>query len=240
MKSHCEDPSTLREHQGMLVTEVYSEQTVPIGILPEEMCEVKIEATTCNEMELDPVRTLENESIVTNPEPVKENTAKKCVRKETARQPTKKKRNLRTYECYICRQTLSALNRLKRHLARHKEEKPFKCSVCGEQFSSESGHDQHLCRGNEIACEYCPVVCHTTNEILQHLKVHQDDSDILIYKCARCGTIFNMKTLRAWHDMQHDRFIYACKVCGKRFGTKQSRTNHTRFVHSEERRKHFN
>lgn len=222
------------------MSEIHSEQTVTEEIIPREMCDVKIEGTTCNEMELAPVRILENESIVTTVETANENTAKKVVRKDTAHRSTMEKRYLRTYECYICHQILSTLNRLKRHLTTHKNGKPFKCRVCGEQFSSESGHDQHLCQGNEIACEYCAVVCHTTNGILQHLKAHQDDSDILIYNCARCGTLFNMKTLRAWHDMQHDRFMFACKVCGKKFGTKQSRANHTRFVHSEERRKHFN
>lgn len=141
------------------------------------------------------------------------------------------KRSTKVYECYICNETSVLLRDLQAHLRKHDNRSSTRCCVCGDP----NGHDSHLCRDNQIACEYCPEICSSTTEILHHLNVHKNN--FLFYKCFRCATSFNMKILRDWHDMQHDRFQFDCQICAKRFPTKRTLRNHTRFVHSDERRK---
>lgn len=141
----------------------------------------------------------------------------------------------KTYECFVCHQQTHLLKRLKGHLRKHNRIKPFKCSICEERYDEKSRYDRHLCEGTDIKCEYCSVVCQTTRDVLAHLETHKDN--VLLYKCVRCSNSFKMKNLFDWHRMQHDRMAFVCKVCDKRFGTRRTLTNHTRFVHTDERRK---
>lgn len=141
----------------------------------------------------------------------------------------------RFLQCYICKRTPFTLKRLRTHLKKHEDKKPFKCFVCGEVYRLKFDLDHHLCQGDQITCEYCPEVFHTLNGILTHLKMH--NADLLVYKCTRCIKEFNLTNLLKYHDAFHDRYQFACKICGKKFATRQTTTNHTRLVHSSERRK---
>lgn len=179
------------------------------------------------------VKTEEDRGMTTATKITNENVVSKRIRKRNSSRPSIREstREVDNYECYICHRVLPSMGGMKRHLSRH-DKKLSKCSVCGERFSTESSH-QHLCQGNEILCEYCPVVCHTTNEILRHLEIHKDNA--LFYYCGRCAISFNMNTLHVWHEMQHDRFTFACEICGKKFATKRNMKIHLEGVHSETR-----
>lgn len=142
----------------------------------------------------------------------------------------------RTYQCYICKRTSFTAKRLQTHLKKHDNKKTFKfkCNICGEAYPFKCDLDVHLCEGDSIACEYCPEVRDSLKGILAHLKVH---TDLLVYKCIKCTSGFNLNSLLKAHELFHKRLPFACKICGKKFGTRQTQINHTRFVHSDERRK---
>lgn len=118
-----------------------------------------------------------------------------------------------------------------------KRDRKFQCNVCGELHQSEPDLSQHLCFGQEIICEYCSQVYHTTREILHHLDIHRDNW--LSYDCGQCKQSFKMVSLYAWHRKKHERFQFVCGICGKDFESKFSWHNHTRLVHNNNRRKSF-
>lgn len=139
----------------------------------------------------------------------------------------------RIYECYVCKRSPFTPKRLRQHLKAHDKRRPFKCFVCGEGYKYRPDLNKHLCQGDTICCEYCPAEFSSLNEILVHLKNHDEK---LLYQCMRCTKGFGLKSLHKFHKVLHDHFQFACKICGKTFGTKQSTANHTRMVHTNERR----
>lgn len=118
---------------------------------------------------------------------------------------------------------------------KRKQQKHHECEVCGELFRTKRTLDEHLCEGQEIACGYCLKIFRTTNDILRHLPAHKDDIDLV--QCDRCNESFGMETLYIWHEMKHERTHFACDICNKKFNCRNTRSNHVRIVHSEERRK---
>lgn len=139
------------------------------------------------------------------------------------------------FECHICHSQFTQRG-LNHHMKIH-DKKKFKCIICGAKFHWERNLQHHLCHGVEITCEYCPNVCHSTIELLEHLKEHTDDDNLRQYPCDRCKETFSMEKLRVWHNKKHESFTFGCTICGKYFERKHTLLRHCRSVHTDERRK---
>lgn len=148
--------------------------------------------------------------------------------REVKRERRRRKLTISTFECYICHRRFRSRAGLSEHVENHNM-----CDICGKLNNSECDSDQHLCKGQQITCEYCPQVCHSINEIQNHLHVHQDK--LLFYKCSRCKQSFSMKAFLTLHDLKHEQSDFICDICGKKFDVKNSWIMHTRYVHNREK-----
>lgn len=144
------------------------------------------------------------------------------------------RRTRKNFECYVCKRKIQSLNRLQTHMKTHDKVKPYKCNVCGQKFRLRPDLYEHLCQGEKINCEYCPMEFTSTKQATNHLTLHKDQ--LLFYNCPQCTEVFNMKLLYSLHSNQHEQFQFCCTDCGKKFATEKFLKNHMK-RHTDLRRK---
>lgn len=204
------------------------------GCDPLKAGEIKCETEQEN-LTIFNIKTDTDQEILSKAGKVDKTSSKMCVKSENGKRSERKIElpEISAFECYICHRGNLTRRGVSKHMKLHDVSKPFKCDVCGELVRLQRDLNHHLCQGREIACEYCPQVCHSINEIHRHLDIHRDN--LLFYKCNRCKQSFNMKAFLTLHDIKHERSEFACDICGKKFDLKKSWMMHTRYVHTDEK-----
>lgn len=152
------------------------------------------------------------------------------------RRDLRERRMQRLFECFMCKAKLKSFVDMRQHLKQHNEATPFKCKVCAMHFSTEH-FEQHLCKGQNVQCDYCTESFQTTTSLLEHLECHNGHHKL--YKCQDCSRIFPMVFLLDCHRDRLHRIIerpFTCRICMRSFRLANSLTKH-RATHSEERRK---
>ncbi|XP_055311588.1 zinc finger protein 878-like [Sitodiplosis mosellana] len=136
-----------------------------------------------------------------------------------SRSTTRRKKEEKSFQCYLCQTSFSTMKEVRVHMERHKRDQ--KCKICRTALTVNE-LNSHLC-GEErsIGCEYCSNEFTITAKLLEHLKT--DHATKKMHKCEKCPTFLAMIALKEFHMKSHEldapkRFI--CEICSKAFASK--------------------
>lgn len=136
------------------------------------------------------------------------------------------------FECYKCRLGFPSLFKVKTHLQEH--DAMTKCRICMKTLN-HCEYAQHLCKGQEIDCQYCSKSFNTTIGLIKHInKNHKKHKN---YKCYNCARAFHTKLLLEIHKPSHDaeELRFVCDICGNRFRTRYQIKEHIEINHTDKR-----
>ncbi|XP_031636744.1 zinc finger protein 33B-like [Contarinia nasturtii] len=159
---------------------------------------------------------------------------KHCVRKNKHRNGKENKSLKLTYECYMCRTSISSVSNLKRHHDRFHGVKTFQCNICFKRFPVKFSLDIHQrshSGSKPFKCEVCRRNFATQNNLRRHntscrLDRSKDEEKSIAqgiaahghFECYLCKftstTNHDLKT----HFVKHiPKTAYSCNICRKEF-----------------------
>lgn len=138
--------------------------------------------------------------------------------KEMREHKSKFHKQVKTFECEICRRLLYSKINLEVHIKNHLGVKPFSCQECSKSFASS----QLLKLHSAIHTGIRPYVCHVCNRSFvqkPHLKEHIiRHSGVKMFKCNYCVKRFFSKGALTCHERIHTgETPYECDFCHMKF-----------------------
>ncbi|XP_041988827.1 zinc finger protein 62 homolog isoform X1 [Aricia agestis] len=131
------------------------------------------------------------------------------------------------YECEICGSKLKNQSCLKRHKAKHHNEKDIKCSKCPERFASQYHKQKHLIQAHDIGhrCSYCDKIFTRNSFMKDHIRrTHLKEKDVV---CSVCNDRFFDNYHLKLHMVKHQgQRSFICDVCGKAFLRRRNLSTH--------------
>ena len=99
------------------------------------------------------------------------------------------------YKCDECVYTCSSRTSLKRHRAKHTDERNFSCIECGALFRTDWGRKNHemthlRAEDRKYKCDQCTKTFYASFKLKMHVKTHTGE---LAYSCSICGKGFIQK-----------------------------------------------
>ena len=131
------------------------------------------------------------------------------------------------FNCNKCDQQY----RNKKDLSEHLQTHSFNGENCDLKFESQKSLTNHKLKhtpeGDLFNCDKCNEVFQSKGDIIKHLGVHNEESDI---KCSKCEKVYkNMSKLRR-HDWRSHREI-DCNICGIKLRNRGEISTHRRMEH---------
>lgn len=114
------------------------------------------------------------------------------------------------HSCEHCGKEMTS-QKLKQHMIRHSEEKPFECDQCGTTFKRALGLKFHMrihTGERPYECNHCGKTFTQPAGYQKHMRIHTGERP---YSCDECGKTFNQITHLKKHKKMHDR-LKAAKV----------------------------
>lgn len=139
--------------------------------------------------------------------------------------------------CKVCGKAYALSQRLKIHMLRHSDERPFACQYCDRQFKLKRALTLHeLTHTGErtISCPKCDQKFFHRKHMTDHLKRHTDTATkMFVCEYESCDKVFRYKHGLTEHLNSHTRSrMFCCEICGKEF-TRVSVLNRHRQMHME-------
>ena len=150
-----------------------------------------------------------------------------------------------TFECEICKKSLSSNRALKRHMnlnvnlhEKIKSGQKHECQVCDKTFYFQHSLDKHLIVQHlniKFTCQKCGQNGFKFfDELKTHLKTKHQEAMIL--KCDICdnGKKFErVKSLTNHYIDLHLKFGHQCKICLRKLSSRSNLRSHMKVKHSE-------
>jgi len=107
----------------------------------------------------------------------------------------------KVYGCADCSKSFCTEADLKRHVAVHLDNKPFKCDKCQKTFTCKSSLNVHRRNHGEkkFACSYCNMHFHVPTDLSRHVTVHTGERP---WRCAVCDKGYSCKSTLSVHIKQ--------------------------------------
>lgn len=166
-------------------------------------------------------------------------------------------------QCIHCDKAFMTKQQLTRHLAAHKELRPFKCEQCDKKFKTADSVKRHVYVHSDarpFSCRICNKDFKAKHLMKKHEETHSDEKNyecpkcgkkfkarnslrdhLLVhngtrpYKCDQCDQAFYRRSHLATHKIVHSEVKpFSCAVCGKSFGRREHLKVHER-IHSGEK-----
>ncbi|KAJ2941487.1 hypothetical protein O0L34_g14534 [Tuta absoluta] len=124
---------------------------------------------------------------------------------------------------------------LKKHLALHKQEKPYMCDICGKNFKVKGQFTRHrtthFITELPFKCSECPYRGRFRENLNLHMRTHTNDKR---YQCPQCPARYfinksNLSRHMLTHKTDHD---FKCDQCQRGFYTKRDLELHFKVDHS--------
>ncbi|GIY04841.1 hypothetical protein CDAR_532311 [Caerostris darwini] len=129
--------------------------------------------------------------------------------------------------CDVCKEELSSLYGLKRHMVIHTGEKPFVCNTCKRAFSRSSNLKRHMrihSGETPYSCEMCQRKYNQSSNLNSRKSIH---SGIKPHHCDYCDFETAKKgSLNRHLKSQHSEHKEKCSVCCDYFYSKKSLQSH--------------
>jgi KRAB domain-containing zinc finger protein len=157
----------------------------------------------------------------------------------------------RMHSCKTCKRKFTTEILLQRHEIIHsdlitqiKEESKSHCIVCSHDgFSDKSSLEDHMrehkeaAEKNSIDCQHCDRSFTKFNNLLRHLRTHEENKTHL---CTVCNKTFAMGQELIDHLNRHKGFTpHSCHVCGKSYLQISKLKNHLK-THSNDKVSQWN
>ncbi|KAI8431757.1 hypothetical protein MSG28_016194 [Choristoneura fumiferana] len=115
-------------------------------------------------------------------------------------------RNVKHYQCLVCRSKFSNDNSLKVHMKTiHSREKPYECTTCDSKFNNGGELKKHQKKHSELKQRTC-TVCNTKFSSKSYLQIHQRiHTGEKPYGCSTCESKFSRKSLLIVHMKIHSQ-----------------------------------
>ena len=129
---------------------------------------------------------------------------------------------VRPYSCEFCPYTTAYSSHLKRHRAKHTDEKMFKCNMCEKSFANSNSLKQHQDtheENREQTCKLCSENFKNQSALLKHW-ISKHRSDDKPFFCLHCfDTFVDRETLQQHKDEVHavSTDENTCLQCGMVF-----------------------
>lgn len=122
------------------------------------------------------------------------------------------------------------LTNLKKHMAKHGEQRPTQCAICHHRFDNERNLELHLKTHKELTfpCEYCLKIFPTLYKLKKHVgRVHIPNH------CDVCDQIFYDRAEYTKHRKSHIEVeaSLTCNICNKTFDKPKNLSEHIRLQH---------
>ncbi len=146
-----------------------------------------------------------------------------------------------THKCTVCQKGFGTNYDLKQHtMSLHCDEKSFSCESCQRGFYTKKQLSVHqrTCKGcidadqlavqhrQQFPCGFCGQVYFSQNQLIQHLKIHQD---IRPFKCQVCNKRFKRQKLLDDHVLIHrEERNFTCGECNAAFKQERGLQMHRR------------
>lgn len=156
--------------------------------------------------------------------------------------------------CHLCGRRLSSIHRAKvHHKACSMVKGIFFCNACNSTFNSLSALKSHnrSVHVYDISCDYCCLICQTSEELALHLKTHHEGKISSSTTCLECGIeCRNRPNLIQHMSVRHPTSIItqealqnsgitfnklSCAYCTEKFSTVQEIFWHSYAEHKTEK-----
>lgn len=154
-----------------------------------------------------------------------------------------------TFECFLCKATVSSASNLKRHYDRFHGEKSFRCNLCSSRFSVKFSLDIHQrshSGAKPFQCEMCHRKFATQNNLRRHnescwpmnVTAKKKSATVKVvakashqeFQCYLCGFDDVMKTIQDLQVHMITRHtganVLPCNVCRRIFSTQSDLAQH--------------
>lgn len=145
-----------------------------------------------------------------------------------------------TFFCSHCKKDCRNRKSLKRHIAIHFKDKPYKCPDCQNQFAELASLNRHKKKQHlgvqqikKFHCDSCQQQFYDKHTLENHIR--SKHTGVKPFSCPQCDKAFTDKRLLKSHIKVHtDIKNYVCTVCNQAFKHRTSLVTHLR-THSLER-----
>ena len=116
-----------------------------------------------------------------------------------------------------------------------------KCAKCGEEFACVVKLKTHILRhlnAKPYQCDKCKKRFQRTDTLKQHLKTHTEQKHLKtltkqkIFQCAKCDKAFSSVTQLKDHIFVHKAPQFKCTLCESVYKHKRNLTSHMKCAHS--------
>lgn len=141
--------------------------------------------------------------------------------------------------CSHCKKDCGNRKSLKRHIAIHFKDKPYKCPDCQHQFAEKASLNRHkkqhlgVQRIKKFHCDSCQQQFYDKHTLEIHIR--SKHTGVKPFSCPQCEKSFADKRLLKSHVKVHtDVKNYVCSVCNQAFKHRNTLVGHVR-THTSDR-----
>ncbi|XP_006821993.1 uncharacterized protein LOC102806249, partial [Saccoglossus kowalevskii] len=133
------------------------------------------------------------------------------------------------YRCKYCDKTFATSSHRNVHMTHHKEVKSFECSICRRRYLNKETLDAHVQRHGErrYPCDTCGMSFKALAELTEHRLIHSLPKN---YPCEVCRFEFHRRNELLLHmsKAHPNTRPFECENCDKSFSTVESLRVHQR------------
>ena len=109
----------------------------------------------------------------------------------------------------------------------------FQCDSCGKVLRDSNELNNHVSihQFDLFHCIKCRKVCRSSFSFEKHMQTHYG----MEIRCNVCNKCFDIKTSLINHMQKHSNDTMKCDICSKRFQYRQNATKHIEYAHREEK-----
>nr|CAI5857397.1 unnamed protein product [Callosobruchus analis] len=144
-----------------------------------------------------------------------------------------------SYVCTICQKRCRIQSRLRNHLRKHTDERPFLCDVCAKGFKHKSSLNSHMkihrlraptadTSDKKHNCSFCKRIFRSEAGLKAHVVRSHNSSG-----CDRCGKVFPyLHDLNIHMTTVHNELgSFVCMTCNKHYKKKTDLRRHMKTTH---------
>lgn len=144
--------------------------------------------------------------------------------------------NIRHHQCPECHWQFAQSGDLRKHMRKHRHDKPYKCELCNHCFKHKRNVGSHMKSHTETPtrCRHCQRLFFSPDSLKRHLKQHEGDAAKPCHVCSipfTSDVLMNAHTKKTHGISMAPKKPYTCETCAKGFKLKSLLKKH-QVIHS--------